>query len=115
MKTREEHLAVCAAYRANNPQKRQDTIRKSRHGIDATRYWAEFVFQHGVCAICLNPPKEGTKLHIDHDHACCPGTEKACGKCFRGLLCGNCNRMLGLAKDDPQLLENARYYLGARD
>ena len=110
-----KHLEICATYRAKNPQKRRETIWKSRHKMDSDVYWAQFIYQNGVCAICLTPPKEGKFLHLDHDHLCCPSSEKTCGKCFRGLLCGSCNRLLGLAKDDPQLLENARYYLGARD
>lgn len=36
-------------------------------------------------------------LSVDHDHSCCP-EKRACRKCIRGLLCADCNMMLGLAE-----------------
>jgi hypothetical protein len=69
--------------------------------------------QGGVCAICERPPdkaKRVKRLVVDHDHACCPGG-KSCGKCVRGLLCEWCNRILGLALDDPGRLAAAIRYL----
>ncbi|WP_405152046.1 endonuclease domain-containing protein [Sphaerisporangium sp. NBC_01403] len=30
---------------------------------------------------------------------------------MRGLLCSNCNTMVGLAKDNPERLESAALYL----
>ena len=70
--------------------------------------------QHGVCAICIRPPKEGTFLKVDHDHQCCPG-EKSCGKCIRGLLCSNCNAGLGFFKDSYINLNMAIDYLSGFD
>lgn len=56
--------------------------------------------QNYCCPICTQaftkPP------HVDHDHA----TEKV-----RALLCGSCNRLLGLAYDSKQTLTNAVAYL----
>lgn len=48
---------------------------------------------------------------IDHDHACCPGTN-TCGECVRGVLCGPCNTALGFARDDKARLESLVSYLG---
>lgn len=48
--------------------------------------------------------------NVDHDHECCPGV-RTCGKCIRGLLCGFCNRGLGLFQDSPGLLRAAADYL----
>lgn len=58
------------------------------------------------CEICGSEDN----LHVDHDHACCPGP-MTCGKCFRGWLCSNCNTSLGLMKDDPERLRKAAKYL----
>lgn len=68
--------------------------------------------QGGVCAICgLLPqgkangqarPDHLPNLHVDHCHK--QGH-------VRGLLCSNCNTLLGLAKDDPETLLRAIRYL----
>lgn len=54
--------------------------------------------QGGVCAACLTVKG----LHLDHDHIT--------GR-IRGFLCGNCNRALGLLKDDPNTLIRLLTYL----
>lgn len=56
--------------------------------------------QDNSCLIC-NRETLG-KLHIDHDH----NTGKV-----RGLLCGSCNRGLGMFGDDPEILSRAIKYL----
>lgn len=72
-----------------------------------------------VCQICgadvvtLEVDRGGhyrAKLVVDHDHACCPG-ETSCGECVRGLVCHNCNVMIGNAKDNPEILEQGAAYL----
>lgn len=61
------------------------------------------------CLICKRTDR---KLHVDHDHACCaPNKARTCGKCVRGLICGPCNRGLGLFFDDPDALARAAQYL----
>lgn len=62
-----------------------------------------FDLQGGVCAICQSP-ENGRYAHlsVDHDHDT--------GK-IRGLLCNNCNRGIGLLKDDPKILEQAKEYI----
>jgi len=61
-------------------------------------------FQDARCAIChtADPGGHG-QWTIDHDHRCCPGIG-SCGQCVRGLLCGQCNLMLGYANDQPERL-----------
>jgi hypothetical protein len=49
-------------------------------------------------------------LHVDHDHACCPGGP-SCGHCIRGLICHWCNHMLGHAREDPARLQGGAMYL----
>ena len=78
-------------------------------GVDAVRYQQMLHEQGGVCAICHQPEthRDGLSgkpkyLAIDHDHKT--------GK-IRALLCGNCNRGLGLFNDDIELLAKARAYV----
>jgi hypothetical protein len=75
--------------------------------------WDAMVLQQGDrCGICRTdrPGGKGERWHIDHDHACCPGTG-SCGRCVRGLLCHDCNVALGRMKDNPALLRAAAAYL----
>lgn len=66
--------------------------------------------QGGCCAICRQPEKLTTRLHVDHDHRCC-NTHKTCGMCVRGLLCANCNHKLSTL-EDVEWVEAANKYLG---
>lgn len=68
---------------------------KSRYKWTPEDYDRMFESQGGLCAVCKQPPPDGNRLAVDHDHDCCPG-EKTCGKCIRGLLCHKCNRALGI-------------------
>jgi hypothetical protein len=66
---------------------------KHYFGVTIEWYEEQFAKQDGRCRICLR--RSATRLHVDHDHSCCPG-RKSCGKCLRGLICGECNfRLLG--------------------
>jgi hypothetical protein len=55
--------------------------------------------QAGRCACCGNLQKN---LVVDHDH----DTGRV-----RGLLCNNCNLMIGYALDDPRRLQLGIEYL----
>lgn len=89
-------------------QKRENEA-KRLYGIGPEALLQLTESQGGICAICGgNPGKIGRRghhgrLHIDHDHAT--------GR-VRGLLCGNCNTMIGLAGEDPEILRKAIEYLG---
>lgn len=84
-----------AAYRAGNPEAELRYQLKA-HGLTIEQFKEMVEMQSGKCAICGNPPA-GTKmekrLHVDHDHQT--------GK-VRSLLCGACNRAIGLLRDEPQ-------------
>ena len=80
------------------------------HAISADEYDALLEEQGGRCAICRREPGVAS-LAVYHDHACCPGKGKSCGKCIRGLLCEDCNRGIGMLNDDVQILGAAIRYL----
>lgn len=63
------------------------------------------------CAGCRRHRSEfGKAFAVDHDHACCSG-EKSCGKCIRGLLCYDCNFILGRARDNSETLKRLAIYV----
>lgn len=76
-----------------------------RRGITKEQYDIVFKLQEGKCAICGLPPKDNHALAMDHNHA----TNE-----FRGLLCKECNRALGLFGDNIDVLTNAVNYLKER-
>ena len=80
-----------------------------KYGIAPADYERMMAEQGGLCKICGNPPG-ARSLHVDHDHSCCP-RGGSCGKCVRGLLCGNCNSALGLFKENQKNLLSAIEYL----
>lgn len=83
------------------------------YGLTVEQYDALVVAQGGVCAICRQPDRLGRRLAVDHDHTCCPRQQGSCGECVRGLLCFDCNTVLGKVRDDPARLRAAADYLVA--
>lgn len=80
---------------------------KRNYGITMDEYNVRLASQNGVCAICGNGETRTFRgmtrvLSIDHDHET---------NIIRGLLCCNCNAMIGYAKDDISVLESAIAYL----
>ena len=80
---------------------------KKLYNITVEQYDELLAAQGGTCAVCdktedLTPQGEHQLLAVDHDHATYE---------IRGLLCRNHNMLLGLACDDPTLLEKAAAYL----
>lgn len=88
-----------------------EKFKSARFGIDFNSLWAR---QQGLCGVCgeamLPRGKEPDSVVVDHDHRCCDG-QKSCGQCVRGLVHFRCNRVLGDARDNPQILELAAAYL----
>jgi hypothetical protein len=93
-------------------ERRKDSTRKwylkSTYGISQEKYLEMLESNNNSCWICNE--KRDYWLHVDHDHSCCP-TDKSCGRCVRGLLCHNCNSLLGNAKDNLNILRKAIEYL----
>lgn len=94
-------------YQKNRVRILERSYRRNRekYGITLEQYHQMVSDQKGGCAICpnlLEDPKIGGGPCIDHSHST--------GK-VRGILCGSCNKGLGLFKDNPELLEKAARYL----
>lgn len=116
---RQSHCKSCQLVAKNtsvakNPAKHKKQ-RHARHlrkmfGLSRTDYQAMLDGQGGVCFICKKPEtvkmngEEVSPLSVDHSHAT--------GK-IRALLCGHCNRMIGMAKESPKTLRAAADYLEA--
>jgi hypothetical protein len=75
---------------------------KKKYGLSYEEFQSMYETRKGLCDICKGPSEEGRLLSVDHCHET--------GK-VRGLLCGPCNRGLGLFKDDPNLLHKALEYV----
>lgn len=94
--------------RRNGPKREIELRqRQNRHlirsfGMTIEEYEDLLERQNYVCAICKRPPSPNKKLAVDHRHR---------HDMIRGLLCGNCNRGLGMFKDDIAVLKNAVTYL----
>ena len=91
-------------YHKRNPTKKINRNRKkmitaSGAPITSDELRLMIIEQDNKCDICNTIMK---KPCIDHDHST---------GLIRGLLCQQCNSMLGMAKDDIQRLENAIIYL----
>jgi hypothetical protein len=102
---RNSHPMSCSAYKPPNKmfEDKRDGIVRRQYGITLAQYDEMCAEQDGKCAICGNKDEvEGRRLAIDHCHDS--------GK-IRGLLCGKCNRGLGLFYDNQELLKNAISYL----
>lgn len=65
-------------------------------------YLVMFNNQNGKCNICKDKEITYNKLIVDHCHST---------NIVRGLLCGDCNKGLGLFKDNIESLKRAAKYL----
>lgn len=80
---------------------------KKKFGLTLEEYRDQCERQNNLCALCGQPEADKRRgvvkaLAVDHDHA--TGAR-------RGLLCGRCNRILGMFNDDIKLFELAIEYL----
>lgn len=95
-------------------ERKKRTNRVGRHTVTIEQIEWLLVEQAFACAICESLITWNT-MHLDHDHKCCHNKHgESCGRCFRGLLCMDCNLALGRFKDDTVILQNAIYYLSIR-
>lgn len=92
-----------------NREKRIANQRKvnifNKYGITEEKYNSMFEAQNGKCAICGSKEikRKGAKyFNIDHCHK---------NNNVRGLLCHNCNIVLGKIEDSKEWLKQALIYL----
>lgn len=93
-----------------------DVNLKSKYGITSSDREKLINSQKGICPICeialVIPPtniQDGKTSKISNGYAVIDHDHKT--NLIRGVLCGNCNTMLGKAKDSPELLQRAINYL----
>ena len=90
---------------------RRNEHTKYRYGMTLDDLVKRLADQGDKCSICGTTLSIiGGEYRVDHDHSCCPG-ERSCGKCIRGLLCGNCNCGIGMLNDSVDRLQSAIKYL----
>ena len=88
-------------WRKNHPRQVRNYELK-RLGTNIVEYESLFNFQEKKCGICQTDTPGGRGWCADHDHV----TGIA-----RGVLCNFCNTLLGFAKDNIEILQNAIIYL----
>lgn len=101
-RTEEERETIREGQRiwnANNKEKLRDKALERKYGLSRDEFEDLAESQQFLCKIC---GFDTDKFFVDHDHIT--------GK-VRGLLCHNCNTLLGHAKDNPQILQSAISYL----
>lgn len=97
----------CQLY-CNSACKGKNAYYKRNYGIDDATLDQMKKDQDYKCYLChsegflIGKNNHNEKLAVDHDH----DTGKV-----RKLLCHNCNRALGLFKDNPELMRKAASYV----
>jgi hypothetical protein len=104
--------AYCKECRAEYKRSIRDKLRRADREYQLERLYGLSIEEHDkilaeqdeVCAGCGATSFNDKSYHlaVDHDHET--------GK-VRGLLCLKCNRILGLADDNPEILRNLADYL----
>jgi Recombination endonuclease VII len=128
------HQSACKLCRRGTTHDAEDSKLKARryyllnkYGITLEQYAWLSERQDHKCALCGQPEiirrredRHGIVrvvdlLGIDHDHSCeRHGPAKACRACIRGLLCDDCNRLIGFAEKKPLVRVRFTDYLGSR-
>jgi hypothetical protein len=86
-----------------NRDKNRNSALLRRYNITLDEYNQILSNQDNKCAICKKEQStNGRALHVDHCHT--TGT-------VRGLLCYECNSLLGYARDNATILNQAVQYL----
>lgn len=88
-----------------NYEKSKNRLVLNKYKLSVTQVEELYISQNKKCKICNIEHKMVSKhkgLYIDHCHKT--------GK-VRGLLCANCNRLLGICNDNIDILKSSILYL----
>ena len=99
---RESRRQAVNDYRSKNPDTNRRAHLKRAYGMTIAEFDALFSSQNRQCAACQSDVPNSKNWGVDHCHV--SGN-------VRGILCGNCNSLLGHAKDDIARLEACIAYL----
>lgn len=105
-------------YRAAQRSYGRIRAHRKHHGLDEEAWAARLEAVGWACELCGKPLTVETGS-VDHDHAkaareCPHDPRQGCPVCFRGVLCNNCNAILGALNDDPSRFDAAAAYLRER-
>ena|ERR1035437_7998832 len=105
-RNKDKSKAAARRWRSANPERFRVQHRRAEYkrlyDLTLEEYAAILTKQKGRCAICSTTNPGLRSWHVDHCHKT---------RQVRGLLCMNCNHLLGRAKDDPTILGRAIEYL----
>ena len=99
-RTKPIQVARARRWNIRYPERYRDIQLRRSYGITLVQYQEMVTQQDGVCAICQRPDKRA--LSVDHCHKT--------GE-VRGLLCGACNRALGMLEDKIESVDRLALYL----
>ena len=86
-----------------NPEKVRLSNLKRMYGLSPEDWQQMFDNQEGCCAVCgVHQSKLKKTLNVDHNHKT--------GE-IRKLLCGLCNKALGLLKENPTIIRSLADYI----
>ncbi len=88
-----------------------------RHGLSSIEVTGMFNKQGRRCASCANdsPGPGGSMWAVDHDHVLAAfhnhDVNIGCRKCVTGVVCQDCNVILGYSRDLPDRLRAAAAFM----
>jgi len=107
-----KHTEQSRRWNKNNPERKREIVWKwlGVRNADRSEFkWKDYLnllsYSGNKCDICGTSTSGKKSWCVDHFHG-----EKGIGPA-RGILCFECNRLLGTAKDNPKILESAIQYL----
>jgi hypothetical protein len=99
----EQYAARISSWKKKNKSKLKFYQITNKYRITKEQYEAMLTHQNFRCGACEIDLKSisATEVHVDHCHK---------SKLVRAILCGSCNRALGLMNDDAKRLQKLAKY-----